>query len=72
MTLPPHLAYGDEGWPPRVPPGATVEMDIELMGATDPETLRDEAQAAEVHGVFIVVYCNGVGVGDSDDARHGI
>jgi len=36
-TLPPEMAYGAEGWPPKVPGGATIEMDLELMGFTPAE-----------------------------------
>jgi hypothetical protein len=53
VTLPPAQAYGDAGWPPKaqnlarpkhsrgckrqVPPGATIEMDIELLCFTEAE-----------------------------------
>lgn len=36
-TLPPEMAYGPEGWPPKVPGGATIEMDLELIGFTPSE-----------------------------------
>jgi FKBP-type peptidyl-prolyl cis-trans isomerase len=31
LTVPPDLAYGAEGRPPRIPPGTTLVFDLELM-----------------------------------------
>lgn len=36
VVIPPELAYGDDGLPPRVPPGATLVYRIELLGARAP------------------------------------
>eukprot|EP00286_Rhodomonas_abbreviata_P011061 CAMPEP_0181325188 /NCGR_PEP_ID=MMETSP1101-20121128/20785_1 /TAXON_ID=46948 /ORGANISM="Rhodomonas abbreviata, Strain Caron Lab Isolate" /LENGTH=278 /DNA_ID=CAMNT_0023433465 /DNA_START=24 /DNA_END=860 /DNA_ORIENTATION=- len=31
ITAPPELAFGDKGKKPRIPPGATVEFDVQLL-----------------------------------------
>lgn len=36
LTVPPELAYGAEGVPGLVPPGAAVVFDLELMGLVRP------------------------------------
>ncbi|MDQ3659651.1 MAG: FKBP-type peptidyl-prolyl cis-trans isomerase [Actinomycetota bacterium] len=36
LVIPPELAYGDDGLPPRVPPGATLIYRIELLEARAP------------------------------------
>jgi len=45
--LPPAVAYGEEGWPPCVPPNATIKMDLELLDFIDPEKLKAGAETAE-------------------------
>ncbi|QDU69387.1 FKBP-type peptidyl-prolyl cis-trans isomerase [Engelhardtia mirabilis] len=45
LTVPPELAYGSEGVPGIVPPGATVVFDVELMAVRRPKPAEaDSAQ----------------------------
>jgi FKBP-type peptidyl-prolyl cis-trans isomerase FkpA len=37
LVIPPDLAYGRAGFPPRVPPGATVIYEIELLDLKEPQ-----------------------------------
>jgi FKBP-type peptidyl-prolyl cis-trans isomerase len=45
LVAPPHLAYGDEGWPPEVPPGATMVYTLRVENVT---------QRSEVKPPFVV------------------
>lgn len=35
LVIPPDLAYGDSGSPPRIPGGATLVFDVELLSVND-------------------------------------
>lgn len=50
VAAPPELAYGDEGYPPRVSPGATMVYTIQVEGVkavnTSPDKQKDRNAVA--------------------------
>lgn len=50
VAAPPELAYGDEGYPPKVPPGATMVYTIRVEGVkaenTSPDKQKDRNAVA--------------------------
>jgi hypothetical protein len=54
LVCPADLAYGDQGWPPLIKPGATLVYEVELLGISQPSagTPSQSAQASSWY------YCN--------------
>jgi FKBP-type peptidyl-prolyl cis-trans isomerase FkpA len=48
LVCPADLAYGDQGWPPLIKPGATLVYEVELLGISQPsaQTAPQSQQAS--------------------------
>jgi FKBP-type peptidyl-prolyl cis-trans isomerase len=48
LVCPADLAYGDQGWPPLIKPGATLVFEIELLGISQrsPQTATQSEPAS--------------------------
>jgi FKBP-type peptidyl-prolyl cis-trans isomerase len=42
LIVPPHLGFGEQGSPPRIPPNATLIYTIDLVEIERPELDEDE------------------------------
>ena len=54
LVCPADLAYGDQGWPPLIKPGATLVYEVELLGISEPSA-RTASQSAQASPWY---YCN--------------
>jgi hypothetical protein len=54
LVCPADLAYGDQGWPPLIKPGATLVYEVELLGISRPSA-RIAPQSEQASRWY---YCN--------------
>jgi FKBP-type peptidyl-prolyl cis-trans isomerase FkpA len=54
LVCPADLAYGDQGWPPLIKPGATLVYEVELLGISQPSA-RTASQSKQASSWY---YCS--------------
>ena len=54
LVCPADLAYGDQGWPPLIKPGAALVYEVELLGISQPSA-RTASQSEQASSWY---YCN--------------
>ena len=54
LVCPADLAYGDQGWPPLIKPGAILVFEVELLGIS-PSSARTAPQSEQTSSWY---YCN--------------
>jgi len=54
LVCPADLAYGDQGWPPLIKPGATLVYEVELLGISQ-RSARTGSQSEQASSSY---YCN--------------
>ncbi len=48
LVCPSEIAYGDNGQPPAIPPGATLVFEVELLGIQAPQAARQAPAAPQI------------------------